>query len=437
MPTPLVTADAEDGAAAAAGDDAARPDAPAADGGGRTPAPPSAPRPGTTTGATAASATPDADDADPDGAVDADPADARAAPACAAAVDEACLRHRLRRCGRGEVRGVGSARARRWNEDAWNEHYRRLEAFHARHGHCAVPAKYEDDPALGRWARRERMALRRRRDVLTPARIAKLARLGFGATPLDVKWNEMFAKLEAFKAANGHSNVSENNPDRELGQWVKTQRKYIKQGRLFLDRSARLRELGFEVLTEHGGRKWEKRQDQGEGGDTGPRRASKAPASYVAYGLWVAEQRRRAAGEEGAAPDAARGATAATKGEGTAPRQVERRATSAATTAATTAAPERGDAEKPTATREGKRRRLGKPAVLLGEAHLPDAERDELHIEIYRYLAQLQDRIERKPEGREDGEDGLPPVNLRELRGAIAQVSDAHEEGATTSGRPR
>ena len=43
MPTPLATADAEDGAAAAAGDNAARPDALVTDGGGRTPDPPIAP----------------------------------------------------------------------------------------------------------------------------------------------------------------------------------------------------------------------------------------------------------------------------------------------------------------------------------------------------------------------------------------------------------
>jgi Helicase associated domain len=39
------------------------------------------------------------------------------------------------------------------SDDKWDTMYRRLEQFHAVHGHSNVPSRYSEDPALGFWGK--------------------------------------------------------------------------------------------------------------------------------------------------------------------------------------------------------------------------------------------------------------------------------------------
>lgn len=60
------------------------------------------------------------------------------------------------------------------------------------------------------------------------------------------KWEEMFTKLQKFKAAFGHCEVPDKwqkNP--KLGIWVTAQRGFQKKGLLRADRFRRLDEIGF------------------------------------------------------------------------------------------------------------------------------------------------------------------------------------------------
>ena len=63
---------------------------------------------------------------------------------------------------------------------------------------------------------------------------------------LDVRWNETFTKLEAYKEEHGHCNVPYNDPS--LGYWVGTQRKnFFGRGTpMTEDRIQRLEKIGFE-----------------------------------------------------------------------------------------------------------------------------------------------------------------------------------------------
>ncbi|MBV8878666.1 MAG: helicase associated domain-containing protein [Planctomycetaceae bacterium] len=60
---------------------------------------------------------------------------------------------------------------------AWESGYSRLEAYRLAHGDCNVPARWEQDPALGRWVAAQRTL--RRQGRLEAARSRRLTQLGF------------------------------------------------------------------------------------------------------------------------------------------------------------------------------------------------------------------------------------------------------------------
>ena len=65
---------------------------------------------------------------------------------------------------------------------------------------------------------------------------------------LDQQWEEFFSMLEDFKKAHGHCNVGskgETKEERALYEWVNTQRKRFKQGKLPEARKARLEAIKF------------------------------------------------------------------------------------------------------------------------------------------------------------------------------------------------
>lgn len=61
----------------------------------------------------------------------------------------------------------------------------------------------------------------------------------------DSRWEELFARLEAFHARHGHTEVPRFGEDRALGQWVNNQRSLHARGKLRPERAERLEALGF------------------------------------------------------------------------------------------------------------------------------------------------------------------------------------------------
>ena len=67
-------------------------------------------------------------------------------------------------------------------------------------------------------------------------------------TLLDQVWEEFFEQLQKFKETNGHCNVGSKGAtkdERALYEWVNTQRKRFKVGRLPEARRGRLEAIGF------------------------------------------------------------------------------------------------------------------------------------------------------------------------------------------------
>ena len=144
----------------------------------------------------------------------------------------------------------------------WQQRYEELKDYQRNHGHCNVPATYEDNPTLAKWVITQRIS--QRKELLTAEREKKLDDIGFAwrlrgssagsssaaaaaaATTPMVRWQQRFEELEAYKRMNGHCNVPvayEDNP--ALGQWVATQRTSHRKETLAAERKLKLDSIGF------------------------------------------------------------------------------------------------------------------------------------------------------------------------------------------------
>ena len=131
--------------------------------------------------------------------------------------------------------------------DEWEKNFALLKLFQSEHGHCRIPARWENNPKLGRWVSVNRIL--HSQEKLLPDRVARLEALGFDWEPFTSYWEKHFSMLQSFKNKHGHCNVPsiyEKNP--KLGTWVNNQRRSYKRGVLPPDRIARLEALGFEWI---------------------------------------------------------------------------------------------------------------------------------------------------------------------------------------------
>ena len=86
------------------------------------------------------------------------------------------------RRGEESCRGTGLQRLESlglpWepHDASWEDNYRQVVAFRARHGHCNVSAHSTEDLRLGQWLSTQRQF--KKRGILSPDRAARLEALG-------------------------------------------------------------------------------------------------------------------------------------------------------------------------------------------------------------------------------------------------------------------
>lgn len=143
-------------------------------------------------------------------------------------------------------------------EARWDEFFQALLEFKEQHGHCHVPHTYSEDPALARWAKRQRyqykLHLEQKTSTMTVDRLQKLESVGFIWEPQTSVWETRRLELEAFLKEHGDCNVPcrySKNP--QLGMWVKRQRRQYKlfqagvgASKLSAERFQILSNMGFE-----------------------------------------------------------------------------------------------------------------------------------------------------------------------------------------------
>ena len=126
-------------------------------------------------------------------------------------------------------------------ESGWITRYEELIQFKQGHGHCNVPRDFSANKQLGEWVHTQRKQYRLRQEgkqssTMTNERVRMLEEIGFvwkanGAVigfvwnPLGNAWMEQYEELKQFKQSHEHCNVPQDYANKELGEWVHSQRK--------------------------------------------------------------------------------------------------------------------------------------------------------------------------------------------------------------------
>lgn len=139
---------------------------------------------------------------------------------------------------RGSLAGVRSPRRN------WSEMLVRLKGFHDEYGTADVPYGWDEDPALGRWAQKQRDA--RTKGELSQDQIENLDELQFEWDSAMVRWKLMFAELLHFNEMHGHCKVPNDSAEwKKLASWVATQRSKNRKQQLSIKQVDLLNSVNF------------------------------------------------------------------------------------------------------------------------------------------------------------------------------------------------
>ncbi len=180
-----------------------------------------------------------------------------------------------------------------WNPvgSIWERRFNQLVEYKQRKGNCDVPAKWKQNPSLGKWVSHQRSY--RLQAQLNAERVRRLDAIGFEWSPIDTVWEENFAALKKYREQVGDCDVPANYPKNPvLGRWVSMQRRLRKVGRLAAERTKMLSKLG--IKWNHKDSAWDRffaellRYKKQHGNSNVPQRYTTLPG----LGVWVNNQRR-------------------------------------------------------------------------------------------------------------------------------------------------
>ena len=127
---------------------------------------------------------------------------------------------------------------------SWEEMFQNLLKFKKEYGDCDVPARWKENPQLGRWVGKQRTAYKE--GILNKEKVEKLEGLEFIWDSFGTQWEAMFPILEEYRERHGDCLVParwKENP--QLSNWVNVQRTAYNKGTLSNEKINRLEELGF------------------------------------------------------------------------------------------------------------------------------------------------------------------------------------------------
>jgi superfamily II DNA or RNA helicase len=137
-------------------------------------------------------------------------------------------------------------------KDDWTRNLSLLQKFIEVNGHARVSLEdILDGVKIGTWV--SNLKSKYKAGKLSSEQIETLenSHPSWTWTLLDQQWEEFFSFLEDFKKAHGHCNVGskgKSKEERALYEWVNTQRKRFKQGKLPEARRGRLEAIGFSFV---------------------------------------------------------------------------------------------------------------------------------------------------------------------------------------------
>eukprot|EP00957_Ditylum_brightwellii_P057976 4395799-Ditylum_brightwellii.AAC.1 len=175
-------------------------------------------------------------------------------------------------------------------EHFWKDTFDQLCAFKAQNGHCNVSRSDAGNKTLSQWVSYQRVLYKK--NTLSSNRIEQLNSIGFTWGERGYLWEDNLYELCAFKAQNGHCNVSQSDAgNKSLGKWVSIQRVSYKKNTLSSDRIEQLNSIGF-TWDEHE-QLWKDKFDQlcAFKAQNGHCNVSKFDAQKKSLGGWVNQQR--------------------------------------------------------------------------------------------------------------------------------------------------
>ena len=164
----------------------------------------------------------------------------------------------------------------------WIEKYGQLKQYITKNGNTKVPI---DHPSLGIWVSRQRQQKTKGR--LPKERVRLLDEVGFIWDHLAYEWKEKYLELKEFIDHNQDANLPGKGTS--LGDWMVSQRKAKREGKLSNERIQLLDKIGFswDPIRDE----WEKNYNNlieyyNENGDT------LVPWNFPKLGKWVQRQRK-------------------------------------------------------------------------------------------------------------------------------------------------
>ena len=128
-------------------------------------------------------------------------------------------------------------------EEFWEINFQKLVAYQQEFGDCLVPQGWKEDKQLGSWVNRQRQL--KEKGKLSVDKIKRLDEIGFVWDPIEEFWEAQFRKILAYKKEHGDCLVPNTWQDKQLVNWVGTQRRSKKSGKLDPNKIKRLDEIGF------------------------------------------------------------------------------------------------------------------------------------------------------------------------------------------------
>lgn len=122
----------------------------------------------------------------------------------------------------------------------WKMRFNELVAYKSSYENVNVPSDWPS--GLGKWISQQRVG--NKNGFLSNERKVLLDEIGFIWDSFEEKWEAAFNELLRYKAEHGNVSVPQDWPT-NLGRWVGTQRKLVKEGKLSPEREKRLNNIGF------------------------------------------------------------------------------------------------------------------------------------------------------------------------------------------------
>ena len=196
-------------------------------------------------------------------------------------------------------------------ENLWKKRYSELVQFFKRFNHSKYKKKYGNIP-LYNWTMTQRA--RNNKGTLSEEKVKLLDAINFEWNPKSTggpakidRWLEMFNQLKEFKKKNGHTDVSQRDPQyRALGRWLNDQRCY-KKGfnknkrkvvHLSKDKEILLNEIG--IIWDYNEHEWELKFNMLKDffKEHGHFRVKQADIKYKGLYFWIAKMKQTGISEQ-------------------------------------------------------------------------------------------------------------------------------------------